>query len=695
MFLMESHDENKINKYRPEGNSELETLGSSIRTTSCESDTMSTSTEGDSIVVADGATLKPQVAVNHKFRNPCQRYKHWCQLIESKVIADSRNGCLGSLFRKNEDPKLYSMSKLFSLEHHKPLDEHKGTAVQEVLLDMPRSGLVTSPSSLYPKDDDYSYKDPSCGMKVVEKVLLEFAALFPEVGYCQGANFLVKEIAIAMNFDFGRTLVIFTALVQRYGFDRILDRNISGYYIREYQFLTLLQEFFPKVKEKFEQLNFGPAMLYLGPLVNNLYCQDQTLDSQSKLDILDNFLETGWPYMMKVGLGIIGSLETLILEKTTDDQLLYLFKNLKGSLGTFNIASMGHKKQRREKLWKRLTKGNNVTQKQLNKLEKKYEARTLKTKISSPKDDFKYNNPSHRYHHWCQLIKAKEIADTSCLDCLPRKMEEDPNLYSLSKLFSLENEELVSTMDHKVVKQVLKDMPRSGTVTPTSSLYPEGGEDYKDPSVGMKVVEQVLLEFAELFPNTGYCQGANFIVKEIASSMNFDAGRTLVIFTALVQRYGFDRIFDNNMSGYHLCEFQFKNLLQEFFPAVTKKFEELEVNPVSYLGPLVMSLYFQDQALDSKSKLDILDNFLEGGWPYMMKVGLGLIASFEKEILEMSDGLDIALLFRDLNGTLGNCQIASLGHRKLKRAKFFQRLLNGNDVTVKQLIKLQNRYTTR
>lgn len=181
--------------------------------------------------------------------------------------------------------------------------------------------------------------------------------------------------------------------------------------------------------------------------------------------------------------------------------------------------------------------------------------------------------------------------------------------------------------------QIEKDLTRT---FPTNYLY------QKDE--GIASLRQVLLAYSVRNPQVGYCQSMNFIVATLLLHMT--ESEAFWVLAAIVENLA-PGYFGAQLLGVHLDQRVFAALLKNRFPKVVVHIEHVGYPLATIVYQWFLCLFVNKLPLGTT--LRIWDSFLHEGPKVLFRVGLTIIRTLSRDLLncedvgEMNDLLTVAL----------------------------------------------------
>ena len=223
----------------------------------------------------------------------------------------------------------------------------------------------------------------------------------------------------------------------------------------------------------------------------------------------------------------------------------------------------------------------------------------------------------------------------------------------------------------EIVSLVKQDLSRT---FPCSEFY---SDDCNLARLG-----NVIVSYAALNKDVGYCQGMNFLAGTLLRLSNSEQ-ETFWMLTLVMVRYNLQSLFRHEIPLLHLLKFQFQALLKELMPELERHFERLYVLPELYAVKWFFSLFAY--SVPENLIFPIWDFIFAGSPPKqqhtgvpraMLLVALGIVRTLEKKLLKARTVTDV---IAELEGSLRNMKSAEgllSATRKLDR-KISQASLEG------------------
>lgn len=171
----------------------------------------------------------------------------------------------------------------------------------------------------------------------LRKVLNAYALLNPQVGYCQGMNFVVGVLLMVSGGSEQESLQIFTRLME--------DSGLNGLYQDGFPLLDkylllfnqLMEELLPDLKRHFEEEHIAPSD-FLPQWFLSLFGYCLPLDAV--LVIWDSLMCNGVHSILLAAIALLKVVQQLLLTMHQEEILLF-FKSLKAGQGDYSDRKLG------------------------------------------------------------------------------------------------------------------------------------------------------------------------------------------------------------------------------------------------------------------------------------------------------------------------------------------------------------------
>ena len=148
-------------------------------------------------------------------------------------------------------------------------------------------------------------------------VLHAAAVAQPEVGYCQGMNYLGSLLLLCLGGDEEGTLTILLSLLvsPRYDLASLYRPGLARPALCFDQLAHLVEERLPLLAARFQHAECDPSMFAADWFIN-IFSQCDRVPLRQVLSIWDHFLglQRGWPVIFQASLTILGAAERAVLD---------------------------------------------------------------------------------------------------------------------------------------------------------------------------------------------------------------------------------------------------------------------------------------------------------------------------------------------------------------------------------------------
>lgn len=171
------------------------------------------------------------------------------------------------------------------------LSQKKGPCEQQIAVDLDRS---------FPEHPMFAKGGK--GIPMMERVLTAYSNYDPEVGYCQGMNFLAGFLLMHIGEEEAFWTLVGLLNDQKFGCRSLYKRDMRLAQKSVAQFDAVLAEFLPALKAHMDSEDL-PAGLYAPQWFLALFTNIFPLDLVTR--VWDCFLLEGWKVIFRVGLAMI------------------------------------------------------------------------------------------------------------------------------------------------------------------------------------------------------------------------------------------------------------------------------------------------------------------------------------------------------------------------------------------------------
>ena len=195
---------------------------------------------------------------------------------------------------------------------------------------------------------------------------------------------------------------------------------------------------------------------------------------------------------------------------------------------------------------------------------------------------------------------------------------------------------MVVNLDVRLVDEVDRDVGRA---------FPSHRDFRREGSPGQKNLRRVLLWYAAVDPEVGFCQGMSFIAATLLVYMDVaDAFHCMLAMMNLPihGKAKMRELFLPKMVRIQQMMMVFKDLVANHMPKVSAHLETEGVQMAMFVTPWFMTLYCRDFSFDLVSR--IWDSFVNGDSKIIYRVALALLTVSQKQVLKSSFEDILALL---------------------------------------------------
>lgn len=165
-----------------------------------------------------------------------------------------------------------------------------------------------------------------------------YACLFPQVGYCQGMNFIAGFLLLAAGTSYEDAFYMFVRIMTKYRASLLFCEGLPLLKLMTFQFRALLEHIFPEVSNHFTKENITPE-LYFTKWILTIFTQPLSFPSAAR--VWDLIICDGLEMLLLVALGTIKVLKPRLLKESTEGviELLSLHKDLSPPTGGAIVAA--------------------------------------------------------------------------------------------------------------------------------------------------------------------------------------------------------------------------------------------------------------------------------------------------------------------------------------------------------------------
>ena len=205
------------------------------------------------------------------------------------------------------------------------------------------------------------------GKKMLINILTAIAFIRPEIGYCQGMNFIAGAL---INFidDEEKCFWIFLSFIDNIEMNLLYLKNMPDYSIRVYQLNSFIKEYFPELSNHFKKNQINPDVFFSKWILTIF---SNYLPFEVLYKVWDVFIFDKWKAIFKFSLLILNSMkeQLITMDLITFSKFIKDNKN-NSSLINFEEFSKHYKDYK-------------ITNRQLNELREDFFIDQVKTKIEA------------------------------------------------------------------------------------------------------------------------------------------------------------------------------------------------------------------------------------------------------------------------------------------------------------------------
>ena len=205
------------------------------------------------------------------------------------------------------------------------------------------------------------------GKKMLMDILTALAFIRPEIGYCQGMNFIAGAL---INFidDEEKCFWIFLSFIDNIEMNLLYLKNMPDYQIRVYQLNYFIKEYFPELSTHFKKNQINPDVFF-SKWILTIFSNYLPFDVLYK--VWDVFIFDKWKAIFKFSLMILNSMKDKLMGMDLIAFSQYIKDNKNNStLINFEEFSKHYKDYK-------------ITNRQLNELREDFFIEQVKNKIES------------------------------------------------------------------------------------------------------------------------------------------------------------------------------------------------------------------------------------------------------------------------------------------------------------------------
>ena len=203
------------------------------------------------------------------------------------------------------------------------------------------------------------------GKKMLINILTALAFIRPEIGYCQGMNFIAGALINFIDNE-EKCFWIFLSFIDNIEMNLLYLKNMPDYSIRVYQLTYYIKEYFPELDIHFKKHQINPDVFF-SKWILTIFSNYLPFDALYR--VWDIFIFDKWKAIFKCSLMILDSMKDKLITMDLVTFSKYIKDNKDNStLFNFDEFSKHYKKYK-------------ITNRQLNELRENFFIDQLKTKL--------------------------------------------------------------------------------------------------------------------------------------------------------------------------------------------------------------------------------------------------------------------------------------------------------------------------
>ena len=217
------------------------------------------------------------------------------------------------------------------------------------------------------------------GKKMLLDILTALAFIRPEIGYCQGMNFIAGAL---INFidDEERCFWIFLSFIDNIDMNNLYTKNMPDYSIRVYQLNYYIKEYFPELSFHFKKHQINPDVFF-SKWILTIFSNYLPFDVLYK--VWDVFIIDKWKAIFKFSLMILNSMK----DKLITMDLITFSKFIKDNRNNSSLLNFEE--------FSKHYKDYKINNRQLNELREDFFIDQLKNKIESPNTEWEIDQSDY------------------------------------------------------------------------------------------------------------------------------------------------------------------------------------------------------------------------------------------------------------------------------------------------------------
>jgi hypothetical protein len=205
------------------------------------------------------------------------------------------------------------------------------------------------------------------GKKMLINILTALAFIRPEIGYCQGMNFIAGALINFIDNE-EKCFWIFLSFIDNIEMNLLYLKNVPDYSIRVYQLKSFIKEYFPELATHFKKNQINPDVFF-SKWILTIFSNYLSFDVLYK--VWDVFIFDKWKAIFKFSLLILNSMK----DKLITMDLITFSKFIKDNKNNSSLINFEE--------FSKHYKDYKITNRQLNELREDFFIDQVKTKIEA------------------------------------------------------------------------------------------------------------------------------------------------------------------------------------------------------------------------------------------------------------------------------------------------------------------------
>lgn len=173
------------------------------------------------------------------------------------------------------------------------------------------------------KDIPRTYTVASFGDRELFRVLIALAYIKPNIGYCQGLNFVAGILLLVLQSE-EVAFWLLLGMMQKYHMETLFMYGVPDLPLREHQMQHFIKSYLPDLHLHLRKAGIG-SELFLSKWIMTVYASYLPLDTL--LHVWDCFMMQGWKAAFKVGIAILREQKPQLIKAELDEVSCLLKSN--------------------------------------------------------------------------------------------------------------------------------------------------------------------------------------------------------------------------------------------------------------------------------------------------------------------------------------------------------------------------------